>query len=498
MRNLLLAISLLLVRPGISQVTADMSAAFPVIDGLYKGYAARNHYPGFVYGIVADGKLVYTGSVGYSDVGKKILATPSSDFRIASMTKSFVAVAILQLRDAGKLRLDDPASVYIPELKGQQGPASDAPPITIRHLLSHSAGFPEDNPWGDRQLDVSDDSLMRLVKKGISFSNSPGIGYEYSNLGFTLLGYIVQKVSGQSYEDYITEHILRPLGMTNTYWEYAKVPAERLARGYRWLNGGWVEQPMLHDGAYGAMGGMITTIEDFSKYLAFQLAAWPSRSGAEEGPLKRSSCREMQQPWTFNTLNTQFSYYPGGPACAVSSAYCYGLRWSRDCKERTMVGHTGGLPGFGSNWMMLTDYGVGVVSFGNLTYANAAAINMQVLDTLVRILGLKPGAVPVTGILEQRKKELLALLPGWEGAKESGIFAVNFFEDYFLDSLRKEAGAVFEKIGKVVKVGEMRAGNNLRGSFVIQGEMGSAEVRMTLTPENPAMIQEYHIRLIGK
>jgi hypothetical protein len=163
-----------------------------------------------------------------------------------------------------------------------------------------------------------------------------------------------------------------------------------------------------------------------------------------------------------------------------------------------MVGHTGGLPGFGSNWMMLTDYGVGVVSFGNLTYANAAAINMQVLDTLVRILGLKPGAVPVTGILEQRKKELLALLPGWEGAKESGIFAVNFFEDYFLDSLRKEAGAVFEKIGKVVKVGEMRAGNNLRGSFVIQGEMGSAEVRMTLTPENPAMIQEYHIRLIGK
>jgi len=486
------------MRPVFAQTSADMGAAFPVIDGMFKDYAARNHYPGFAYGIVADGKLVFSGSVGFSDVGKKIAATPATDFRIASMTKSFVAVAILQLRDAGRLRLDDPASQYIPELRGQQGPASDAPPITIRHLLSHSAGFPEDNPWGDRQLAVSDDSLLRLVRKGISFSNSPGIGYEYSNLGFTLLGYIVQKVSGQSYEDYITEHILRPLGMGHTYWEYTKVPERQLAHGYRWLNGTWVEQPMLHDGAYGAMGGLITTIEDFAIYEAFQLAAWPSRSGAEEGPLKRSSCREMQQPWTFNSLNTQFSYSPDGPACALSSAYCFGLRWSKDCKGRTMVGHTGGLPGFGSNWMMLTDYGIGVISCGNLTYANASAINMRVLDTLVRLARLRPRAVPVTTILEERKKELIALLPHWGGAKGTGIFAVNFFEDYFVDVLRKEAEAVFERMGKMVKVGEMRAENNLRGSFLIEGEKGDAEVRFTLTPENPALIQEYRIRIVEK
>jgi len=163
-----------------------------------------------------------------------------------------------------------------------------------------------------------------------------------------------------------------------------------------------------------------------------------------------------------------------------------------------MVGHTGGLPGFGSNWMMLTDYGIGVVSFGNLTYANAAAINMQVLDTLVGILGLKPRAVPVTEVLERRKRELAALLPGWDGAKESGIFAVNFFEDYILDSLKKEAGAVFGRMGNVVKVGEVRAENNLRGSFLIEGERGNAEVKLTLTPEKPAMIQEYRIRFVGK
>lgn len=502
MRALLLPFCfLLLLRPVLvpaQTMAPDMSAAFPVIDGLFRDYAVKNHYPGFVYGIVAGGKLVFTGSVGYANTGKKVPATTLSDFRIASMTKSFVSVAILQLRDAGKLRLDDPASMYIPELKGQEGPASDAPVITIRHLLTHSAGFPEDNPWGDRQLAVTDADLLAMVRRGISFSNSPGISYEYSNLGFTLLGYIVQKVSGQTYEAYITEHILQPLGMTHTYWEYTKVPETLLAHGYRWLNGGWVEQPMLHDGAYGAMGGMITTIEDFAKYVSFQLAAWPSRSGAEEGPLKRSSCREMQQPWTFNNLRAQASYYAGGPACAQSSAYCYGLRWSKDCKDHTMVGHTGGLPGFGSNWMMLTDYGIGVISFSNLTYANAAAINVQVLDTLITLAHLKPRSLAATSILQQRKTELIALLPGWDKAAASGIFAVNFFLDYFPDSLKKEAEAVYEKAGTIVRVGEMRADNNLRGSFIMEGEKGNIEVRFTLTPETPALIQEYHIRFVER
>jgi CubicO group peptidase (beta-lactamase class C family)/beta-lactamase class A len=474
-----------------------MEAAYPVVDKLFKAYAAKNHYPGLVYGIVANGKLVYSGATGYSDLEKKTVATAGSDFRIASMTKSFVSTAILQLRDAGRLRLDDPAYLYIPELKDQRGSASDAPVITIRNLLTHSAGFPEDNPWGDRQLAVTDAELLAMVKKGISFSNSPGIAYEYSNMGFALLGYIIQKVTGERYENYITAHILQPLGMEHTYWEYERVPADRLAHGYRWLNGGWVEQPLLHDGAYGAMGGMITTIEDFTKYEAFQLDAWPSRSGPEPGPLKRSSRREMQQPWMFNNLNTQFSY-SGAQLCPMVSSYAYGLRWSKDCKGRTFVGHTGGLPGFGSNWNMLTDYGIGVICMANLTYANAAAINLQVLDTLVTLAGLRPRAVPVSPVLEQRKKELVALLPEWKDAEKSGIFAVNFWLDYFVDSLRSEAGAAFARAGKIVRVGEVVAENGMRGSFLLHGERADIEVRFTLTPENPARVQEYHIRVVER
>ena len=283
--------------------TSKITATFPVIDQLYKDYAEKNHFPGMVYGVIVDGKLVHTGSLGYTDAKQKIAASPQSNFRIASMTKSFTAMAILKLRDEGKLKLDDPIKLYIPEANDTKYLTKDASEITIRQLLTHSAGFPEDNPWGDRQLAASDEELIALYKKGISFSNNPGLGYEYSNLGFATLGYIIKKISGLTYQQYITDQILKPLGMGHTYWEYTKVPKDKLAHGYRYVGTKWVEQPLLHDGSYGAMGGLITTIEDFSKYMALHLAAWPPRDDRETGPLKRSSIREMQYPWDLSALN---------------------------------------------------------------------------------------------------------------------------------------------------------------------------------------------------
>jgi CubicO group peptidase (beta-lactamase class C family) len=267
-----------------------IEATYPVIDQLYKDYAEKNHWPGTAYGIVVDGKLVHTGGIGYTDIAKKLPVDATSEFRIASMTKSLTAMAILKLRDEGKLKLDDPAYLYIPEMKGTKYLTKDATPITVRNLLTHTAGYPEDNPWGDRQLAVSDAQLIAIYKKGVQFSTNPGLGYEYSNLGFATLGYIIKKVSGQTYQTYITNNILKPLGMLHTYWEYDAVPKDKLAHGYRWLDGQWVEQPLLHDGAYGAMGGLITSIEDFSKYMALHLNAWPVRNDAER-PARLSVAR---------------------------------------------------------------------------------------------------------------------------------------------------------------------------------------------------------------
>jgi len=467
-----------------------------IVAKMYEDHAAKNNFPGFAYGIVADGKLVYSGSIGYTNIEKKIPASTTSAFRIASMSKSFTALAILKLRDAGKLKLDEPASSYIPEMKKLKYSAADAPVITVRHLLTHSAGFPEDNPWGDRQLADTDKELLDLIKD-VSFSNVPGIAYEYSNLGFALLGKIITNVSGKPYQQFINENILKPLGMNNTYWEYTKAPVEKLALGYRWQNNQWVDEPLLHDGSYGAMGGLITTIEDFTKYMDLHLSAWPTNTIKENNVLKRSSLREMQTTGVFSGLNARFRF-PNGRPCPLAMLYTYGLGWTKDCEGKVWVGHSGGLPGFGSQWRIFPDYGIGVVAFANLTYAPTGSINAAVLDTIVKIADLKPMTIPVSPILRQRKDQLVKLLPGWKDAEKSGVFAENFFPDNLIDSLRTESTGLFAKAGKILNIKEMVPQNNLRGSFLLEGEKTNLMVMFTLTPENPPLIQEYHIWEVKK
>ncbi len=477
-----------------------ISLAFPAIDKIFKDYADSNHLPGVAYGLVVDGKLVHKGNIGYTDIEKKIPVTSSSLFRIASMSKSFATMAILKLRDEGKLNLDDPAYLYIPELKNLKYPTADAPHITIRHLMTHGAGFPEDNPWGDRQLADNDKDLIALIEKQLSFSNPPGIAYEYSNLGFALQGKIITVVSGMQYQEYIKKNILEPLSMKFTTYEYGDVAPDKLAHGYRWLNNKWNEEELLHDtkdGSWGAMGAMISSIDEFANYMAFHLSAWPPNNSKDDGPLKRSSVREMHHPWRWNGFNPNYTF-PNGRICAVTTAYCYGLGWLKDCDGKTYIAHSGGLPGFGSQWRFMPDYGIGIVSFSNRTYAPMGFVNLKILDTIIKIAELQPMQLPPSKILEQRKNELVKILPEWNNAEQSGIFAENFFPDYPIDTLKKYAKDLYAKAGKIVAVKEVKPENQLRGSFILQGEKTDIEIYFTLSPENPPLIQEYHIREIPK
>lgn len=478
-----------------------IKSLLPVIDNLYKQYAAKNKFPSLSYGIIVDGKLITSGHTGIINVDTKAKADMSSMYRIASMSKSVTAVAILQLRDAGRLNLDDPASKYIPELKQVKQLTTDAPAITIRHLLTHGAGFPEDNPWGDRQLEDSNADLITLLKNGIYFSNVPGIAYEYSNLGFALLGQIVEKVSGMPFDVYTKEKIFKPLGMTHTEWEYTKVPADKLVHGYRLIHDQWKEEIPLHHGAYGAMGGMITSVEDFARYVSFHMAAWPARSGVENPVLKRSSLREMHMPHNISSFNVQ-NRYASGRLCPTVGAYNYGLNWTRDCEDRVYVGHSGGLPGYGSQWRFLPEYGIGVLAFANQTYASLGSVNTQVLDTLIRGARLHHYTLPASEILNQRQDVLIKLIPKWDStmiARYSGatsnIFSENFFPDYPLADLRAEHIALFKAIGTIQQIGDVKAENQLRGTFDIIGDKGKLNVFFTLTPENPPLVQELRVSL---
>lgn len=488
----LLLLSFLSLKIFAQSTEEKIKTLIPELDAKFQDFKVKSHLSSVAYAILLDGKIVYQSNSGIVNYKTNKVADNQSVYRIASMSKSFASVAILQLRDAGKLKLDDPVWKYIPEIKGQKYSA-DSPEITVRHLLTHAAGFPEDNPWGDRQLGISEATMLKMFKKGISFSNEPGVAYEYSNMGFAMLGQIIKNVSGQSYQSYIIEKVWKPLGMKNTYWDYTKVPDNQLVRGYRWLREQYIEQPIEPDGAYGIMGGVLTSIEDFSKYMAFHQAAYDVKA-ANSTILKKSSLKEMHFPANFNSMNNR-GYTGTGEPCSNVSFYGYGLRIDQNCNQIRSIGHSGGLPGFGSDWKIVPQYGLGIVTFTNGTYGGAALMNNQIIPFIIEKAGFSPKAFPVSAILKQRQNELVKLLPTWENAEKSGIFAENFFLDYFPDLLKAEAEGVFEKAGKVVKVHEIVPENALRGKFLMECEKGNVEVSFTMSPENPPLIQAYSIRL---
>ena len=462
----------------------------PEIQKLIVDHKKARNIPGIAYGIVVDNELVVAEATGFINLAKEIPVNPASSFRIASMTKSFTAMAIVKLRDEGKLDLSDPVSKFIPEMSNIEYLTKDAPTITVENLLTMTAGFPEDNPWGDRQLEEPEQMLIDLIENGISFSNVPSYEFEYSNTGYAILGSIISRFSGIPYQEYITKNILQPLGMEQTYWEIDSVPEEQLAIGYRWEDEQWKLEPMLHDGAYGAMGGLITSIEDFSKYVSFQLSAWPPRNDEDTGPVKRSSLREMQTP-QFSRLNTNRKDF-NGDTCAVISGYGFGLGISEYCNGLKIVSHGGALPGFGSNYVFFPEYGIGIMAFCNLTYTSPYPLN-KIGKLIFEDAGVKPRKLPVSDILLKRQEQITQLIQKWETDLETEILAENFYLDKSRSKRLDEIQAVLAKAGPFLEISDLEPLNQLRGSYKIHTENGIINVFFTLTPEKESKVQRLNI-----
>lgn len=462
----------------------------PAVHQLFEAHSASKNIPGIAYGIVVDNELVLASATGQINLAKELDASINSSFRIASMTKSFTAMAILKLQEEGKLSLSDPVADHIPEMSNLTYLTSDAPIIDIENLLTMTTGFPEDNPWGDRQLDEPDQMLIDLIAEGVSFSNASSYKFEYSNLGFALLGNIVTRVSGKPYQEYIREHIFQPLGMEHTYWEYSNIPEDQLVLGYRWEDEQWKLEPILHDGSFGAMGGLITSIEDFSKYVSFHLSAWPPRSEQVTGPVSRSALREMQTP-QYSRLNAKNTDSNGDP-CATVSGYGYGLGITRDCKGRIRVSHGGALPGFGSNYVFYPEYGVGVMAFGNLTYTGPLPYK-EIEKLLFDSVGLEPRQLPASDILVERQQQVAQLIQSWDPDLEAKILAENFFLDKSRDHRKSDIQSVFDAAGVVESVGEIEPHNQLRGRFDIATSNGLIKVFFTLTPEKTPKVQQLDV-----
>jgi CubicO group peptidase (beta-lactamase class C family) len=465
-----------------------LAAAFPEIEKAFLERVERQHMPGAVLGIIIDGQLVWVKSAGVADIKSRAPVTPDTVFRIASMTKSFTAMAILKLRDDGRLSLDDPVSKYVPSLADLPYPTKDSPALTIRHLLSHSEGFPEDNPWGDRQLAQSDDAIKKFMQSGIPFSNAPGVAFEYSNFGFAILGQVVQAVSREHYPDYIRDEILLPLGMTSSTFEVSQVPRARMAPGYRWEDNVWKDEPILAHGSFGAMGGLWTTANDLARYVSFLMSAYPPRDEVEKGPIRRSSAREMQQMARWQPASALRATVDGPVQLGVAT-YGYGLGVAQDCRFTHVVAHGGGLPGYGSLMRWFPDYGVGMIAMGNITYAGFGGIFGDAASALYRTGAMQPRVPQPSRALLAAQRDVTKLVMNWDDALAQRIAADNLFLD---ETMARRAARMKElqaKHGTCTPATTIDAENALRGRWRMKCERGWLDLGITLAPTTPPLVQ---------
>ena len=278
-------------------------------------------YPGLAIAVSRHGKMIYESYRGFADIEKGKRPNRKSLFRIGSITKTFLGTAIMQLRDQGKLKLDDPVENYIPEFKNIKYPYKGSPKITIRHLLTHTSGivkhlFP---PEGDTKIENLIASSIKVSQKDSLFlvdhydeggSWYPGYKYSYSNLGTAFLGEVVKRISGVEVEKYITQNILTPLDMKDTHWSKSEI--EKLGKLDRKVtpyiydkNKKWVKNTNGDVNGYGysAVGYLYSTVENMLKWGDLQLSMHYNQINSVLSPFSLHEMQANELIWGKSKLN---------------------------------------------------------------------------------------------------------------------------------------------------------------------------------------------------
>jgi len=284
----------------------------------------RSGLASLAIGVVRGQRVLLAAGFGCANVERGIPAGPETLYRVASITKLFEATALMQLRDAGRLRLDDAVDRYVPEA-AYPGPGGGRVSPTWRQLASHTAGLERNL---QRSLGTVPD-LFRFLEHRPAAAE-PGKVYAYSNLGFVLLGQAAALVAGEGYHDYVHRHIFAPLGMAASAYDAASVPRERLAIGYLRADagdGGWSGYRAGYREQFPPSGTMLSTVDDLNRFVAFQFRTGPA-GGAQV--LDSRTVREMWRPVA-----------PTGAARAAAIGW-----FVAPLGDDTLVDKHGGQPGF--------------------------------------------------------------------------------------------------------------------------------------------------------
>jgi CubicO group peptidase (beta-lactamase class C family) len=328
---------------------------------------AYDQIPGISAAIVHDQQVLWTGGYGFADLSDQRAAKADTIYSICSISKLFTSVAVLQQRDAGKLRLDDPVSRFLPwfRVKPSEGESAE---VTVEGLLTHASGLPRESDypyWTGPKYDFpTREQIMERVSSQQMLYPAETV-WQYSNLGLTLAGEVAAAVSGQPYNELVRKNILDPLGLASTAPEMpADQRGKRLATGYGGLGREGKRQPAPFFSARGVApaAGYASTVEDLARFAQWQFRLL-GKGGAEI--LKATTLREMHRvhwidPDFTNSYGLGFSVWRSG--------------------EKTFVGHGGSCPGFRSHLLLKPDEKVATVFMANAQGVNASQYAQRLYD----------------------------------------------------------------------------------------------------------------------
>jgi len=457
----------------------DVTAASGIAETRMARAAQEHGIPALSYGLLLAGELVHAGSVGDVPPGRATTAP----FRIASMTKSFTAATLLLLRDDGLLTLDAPLAEVLPWTRSIGLPAT-SPPLRIAHLLTMTAGFPTDDPWGDRQESLPIEDFDALVAGGLTFCRPPGLDFEYANIGYALLGRVIAEVTGQDYREVVRERLLVPLGMGASTFDVAAASG-RIA-GMHPAGSGLVEQVEGPSGAFSPMGGLWSTVEDLATWIGFLEAAWAD--DPREEPLSRWSRREMQRPHVLARIDP-----PSESSPAVAQSYGMGLYVADDVRLGRFVHHSGGYPGFGSHMRWHPDTRWGIVALANRTYAPMGKVCPPILEEIVAGDAEHARRTRAFDRLWPRTREAMdvaeSLLAEWRDDVVDAWGAMNLD----LDQPRAQRRAAWARAGErgpfTRDAASIEALSPAHVRWRMSGEGGDVTLEILLTPEPVPRLQ---------
>ncbi len=416
---------LLLATPAIArgQAVRDdarVQQALNLLDLWIDAQRDYEHIPGISAGVVYDQDLIWSKGYGYQDRDTRVPPNAATIYSICSISKKlFTSIAVMQLRDQGKLRLDDSVSHHLPWFAIKQA-YPDGPPITVEGLLTHASGLPREADWPywtgpDFTFPTREQVIQQLAKQQTLYPAETY--YQYSNLGLTLAGEIVEQVSGQPYAEYVTQHILTPLGLTGTTPE---VPAgergKRLATGYGALSrqGTRTTLPLFQARGIAPAAGFASTVEDLARFAEWQFRLL-SRGGTEV--LAANTLKEMQR---VHFTDTDWR-----------TTWGLGFTVWRN-KDKTFVGHGGSCPGYRTQVSLQTDDKIATIFMANALGVSPQPFTMRMYEVLAPALAAakttpgggkqpNPAFAKYYGTYEQSFGGETAVLP-WE----DGLAMVSF------------------------------------------------------------------------